>query len=146
MDRFIIKKCKLNDDNESSVAGTSSDSITHNTVSVSSKTVVHHILKTTCHLDSFNLEWQPHPKCVVRTEKLVNQAMVPSKLKRHLHTKHSHLCEKPTEYFQRLTADQTSNNGPKSQLFLTKLAMQAMQLLFPKLWQKRLNHTQLLSQ
>jgi hypothetical protein len=33
--------------------------------------------------------------------------MVPSKLKRHLHTQHSHLCKKPTEYFKRLIADQT---------------------------------------
>jgi hypothetical protein len=30
-----------------------------------------------------------------------NQVMVPSKLKTHLHTEHSHLCEKPTEYFKR---------------------------------------------
>jgi CCR4-NOT transcriptional regulation complex NOT5 subunit len=40
-DRFIIKEYKLGDDNESSVAGTSSGSITHSTVSVSSKTIVH---------------------------------------------------------------------------------------------------------
>jgi uncharacterized phage protein gp47/JayE len=40
-------------------------------------------------------------------EKLPNQAMDPSKLKRYLHTKHSHLCEKPTEYFKRLVANQT---------------------------------------
>jgi hypothetical protein len=40
MDRFIIKNPKLDDDNESSVAGTSFGSITHSTVSVSSKTAV----------------------------------------------------------------------------------------------------------
>jgi hypothetical protein len=40
MDRFTIKKRKLDDDNESSVAGTSSDSITHRTVSVIPKTAV----------------------------------------------------------------------------------------------------------
>jgi hypothetical protein len=37
MDSFIIKKLKLDDDNKSSVAGTSSGSITHTTVSASSK-------------------------------------------------------------------------------------------------------------
>jgi hypothetical protein len=40
MDRFIIRKHKLDDDNESSVAGSSSGSITHYTVCVGSKTVV----------------------------------------------------------------------------------------------------------
>lgn len=38
MDRFIITKCKLHDDNESSMVGTSSGSITHTIVSVSYKT------------------------------------------------------------------------------------------------------------
>jgi hypothetical protein len=33
--------------------------------------------------------------------------MNPIKLKIHLHIKHSHLCEKPTEYFKRLVANQT---------------------------------------
>jgi hypothetical protein len=32
--------------------------------------------------------------------------MVPNKLKRHHHTKHSHLCEKPIQYFRRLISDQ----------------------------------------
>jgi hypothetical protein len=32
--------------------------------------------------------------------------MNPSKLKRHLPTKSSHLCEKPTEHFKRLIANQ----------------------------------------
>jgi hypothetical protein len=63
-------------------------------------------MKTTCPSDSFKLE-DPRPKCVVCGEKLANQAMVKSKLKRHLRTKHSHLCKKPTAHFKRLTADQT---------------------------------------
>jgi hypothetical protein len=33
--------------------------------------------------------------------------MVPSKLKRHLHTKHSYLCKKPTEDVKRFIANQT---------------------------------------
>jgi hypothetical protein len=41
-------------------------------------------------------EEQPCPKFVVYGEKLANQAMVPSKLKRHLHTKGSHISQKPT--------------------------------------------------
>jgi hypothetical protein len=108
IDRFIIKECKLDDDNESNVAGTSSSSITHSTVSVSSKTVVHRYNE-----DSFSFgfissgEEQPRPKCVVCGEKLANQAVVPSKSKRHLDTKHSHLSEKPIEYFKSLIADQT---------------------------------------
>jgi hypothetical protein len=40
MDRFVIRKRKLDDDNEPSVAGTSSGSTTHITVGVSSETVV----------------------------------------------------------------------------------------------------------
>ena len=109
MDRFVIKKRKLeNDDNEGSVAGTSSGSMTHRTGSVTSKSVVRQYKEDYLSFGFISSgEEQPRPKCVVCGEKLANQAMVPSKLKRHLHTKHSHLCEKPIEYFKRLIADQT---------------------------------------
>lgn len=40
MDRFKIKRHKIDDDNESSVGGTSSGSIIRNTASVRSKTII----------------------------------------------------------------------------------------------------------
>jgi hypothetical protein len=51
-------------------------------------------------------EEQPRFKCVCG-EKLENQGMVPGNLERHLHTKHSHLCQKPIGYFKRRIDDQT---------------------------------------
>jgi hypothetical protein len=52
---IIKKKLKLDDD-ESSVAVTSSGSITQSTVSVNSKTVLTDIMKTICSSDPFHLE------------------------------------------------------------------------------------------
>jgi hypothetical protein len=52
------------------------------------------ILKAICPSDSFHLEKSSHVLSVCfYGEKLANQAMVPSRLKRHLHTEHSHLCK-----------------------------------------------------
>jgi hypothetical protein len=72
------------------VAGTSSGSIIRSTVSVSFKTVLHRYNEDYLLSSAFFScgEEQPCRKCVVCGKKLANQAMVPSKLKRHLHTKH----------------------------------------------------------
>jgi hypothetical protein len=96
--------------------------MTHSTVSVSSKTVMRQYNED---YTSFGFispgEKQPRPNEFCG-EKMANRAMVPSKLKRHLHTKHSHLCEEPIKYFKRFIADQTCrlNNGRNSQSFSDK--------------------------
>lgn len=40
------------------------------------------------------------PVCVICSEVLSNESTKPSKLHHHLETTHSHLKEKPVEYFQ----------------------------------------------
>lgn len=42
------------------------------------------------------------PMCLLCNQTLSNEAMKPSKLQRHLHTKHSELSNKPVEYFKQL--------------------------------------------
>ena len=43
----------------------------------------------------------PRPQCVICVTVLGNEAMKPSRLIRHLNTKHSDLFNKPTEFFMR---------------------------------------------
>ena len=80
MDRFITKKRKLeNDNNESSVVGTSSSSKVHGSGSVTSKSVVRPYKEDYLSFGFISSEEEePRPKCVVCGEKLANQAMVPS--------------------------------------------------------------------
>jgi hypothetical protein len=61
-------------------------------------------MKTICPSASFHLE--ENSDVLSGGENLANQSIVPSKLKRHLYTKHSDLCEKPIEPFERFIADQ----------------------------------------
>ena len=78
MNRFITKKRKLeNDNNELSVAGTSSSSKVHRSGSVTSKSVVCQYKEDYLSFGFISSEEEPHPKCVVCGKKLANQAMVP---------------------------------------------------------------------
>lgn len=53
------------------------------------------------------------PQCVVCGELLANESLKPSKLKRHLETKHPNLKEKPIDYFELLKDDLHKNQKVK---------------------------------
>ena len=50
-------------------------------------------------------EQSPRPLCLVCSQILSNDAMKPSKLARHFHSKHNNLKDKPLEYFERLRSN-----------------------------------------
>jgi hypothetical protein len=72
--------------------------------------------------------------------------MVPSKQKKHFHTKHSHLCEKPIEYLKRLAADQTRQAKQWTRIITISDRIQEASYSVAEIMEKKLNHIQLLSQ
>ena|SRR5258708_3459726 len=80
---------------------------------------------------SIGPESHQKPQCVVCSEVLANASMKPSKLMRHLRTKHTDAKKKPIEYFQR-KRDELRN---KKTLFvkrtkLSSVALKAAELNF----------------
>jgi hypothetical protein len=47
-----------------------------------------------------NKDSEDRPRCVLCCEVLLNESMKPSKLRRHLETKHDESVNKPIEYLQ----------------------------------------------
>lgn len=127
MDKFLIKKRKLSE-NESEVevdaVPVSSEKFSVN-VSDDNQPSRNIVLQVTSSTDSklnvrkyhdtylsfgfiSSTEDIPRPQCVICGERLSNEAMVPSKLKRHLTTKHKFALDKPLEYFKRILSGETS--------------------------------------
>lgn len=125
MDKFVIKKRKLteNEDKSTSV-NTESESCVNVSVEkhLSQDVVLSRKNRSDSKLSSVRKyqenylsfgfastlnEDPPRPQCVICGEKLSNEAMVPSKLKRHLTTKHKFAADKPLEYFKRILSGET---------------------------------------
>jgi len=48
---------------------------------------------------STEINVEERPLCVLCTKVLASECMLPSKLKRHLETKHKHMIDKPRDFF-----------------------------------------------
>lgn len=117
MDKFIVKKRKLEDGvplngsiekEYDPVANTSVTSIVKQENKQPTPILVRKYLDSYLSFGfTFNgPENRPVPQCIVCGEKLSNESMVPSKLKRHLSSKHSHLLGKDKNYFSRLLSSE----------------------------------------
>ena len=84
----------------------------------------------------------PTPVCLVCRETLANAAMVPSKLARHLETKHPAHQNKDIEYFKRLkTQNTTQSERMLSTVRVSKKAQKASFLVAELLAKSKKPHT-----
>ena len=101
MDKFVIKKGKHDDSGEGEERNENGNVIEKDSaIPITSKSTSKKGKKNRSYLDNylcFGFFWCgdeviPTPLCVICGDKLTNEAMVPSKLKRHLTLKHNHLA------------------------------------------------------
>ena len=87
-------------------------------------------------------EEAPKPQCVVCGEQLANHAMVPSKLIRHLKTKHASYANKDKEFFQRmLSQNKKQKRLMKSSFTVSEKALAASYHVAKLIAQQKKPHT-----
>ncbi len=96
---------------------------------------------------NFGFSWtgnqeKPFPLCVVCGEKMSNEAMLPSKLKRHFTTKHPFLQGKDSNYFKRMTEQQSKQGKSfRDKLTISEKAQIASIEVSEMIAQKMKSHT-----
>ncbi|XP_068237211.1 protein FAM200B-like [Palaemon carinicauda] len=119
MDKFVIKKRRHEVSGEGKKKEESGFVSEKDLAIPTSKSTSKKAKKNRSYLDnylSFGFFWcgdevTPMPLSVICGDKLANEAMVPSKLKRHLTLKHNHLANKPWSYFEGLLSEQKQQSA-----------------------------------
>lgn len=87
-------------------------------------------------------EAAPKPECVICGEQLSNEAMVPSKLNRHLITNHPSCVKKDIQFFQRrLDQNKKQKQFMKSAVTVSEKALEASYLVAKLIAQQKKPHT-----